>query len=448
MMSLRITGCFLCLVSGILILPTASAQSQLTPRIELNHEFIENKTASVDESGTVTRLSPGIHYLADGGKNSLSIDYSLNAISSSGLSQKDEVNQNLRLHDSFTHIPRRWTTDVSSSISQANISTDGVQNLNPNITTDNTRELRTVGVNTALNGRVSETVWFKTSLGADHVDYEGTNGSEGYHARFSLDNIRSLKPFTWRLDYNSNLSQTYSNEEKIDTAHINLDYRVNNRVTTFVDATSTDTNNDQLNQTETLLGLNWTPGNNTSLRIAAGKRGDEDSYSLDGSHKNRRMTLTANYQETVTTTRQTTLSSLSSSSAYSGTTQAISIIPVLVKQSTVSMLLTGKRSSLIVSVFQTERDQGSIIQTETTTGAKIGFSRELSARSSFNLNLLSQKSKTSQTNELTNIKAGYNKTLSKNSSYIVTASTTRQDSSDVANEYEQVVLGILFTKSF
>ncbi len=449
MMSLRITARHFCLVSACtLILPTASAQSQLIPRIEINQEFIENKTPGVDESGSVTRLSPGIQYIAEGGINSLLIDYSLDAISSSGLSQDDEINHNLRLRDSITHIPGLWTTDVTGNISQANISADGVQNLNPNITTDNTRELRTLGVNTALNGRVSETTRFQTSLGADYADYEDSEDSEGYNARFSLDNSRARKPFSWQFEIDSRLSQTDTEEQKIDTAHINLDYRVNNRVSTFLDVTGTDTNNDQLNETETLLGLNWTPGRNTSLRIAAGKRGDEDSYLLDASHKNRRMTLTANYEETVTTSREATLSSMSSDPTFSGTTQSISIIPVLEKRSTLSMLLTGKRSNLTFTIFQTERDQRNATKIEKTNGAKLGFNRKLSTRSSIDLILLSQKSKTTQDNDLTDIEVSYNKSLSKNSVYKITIRKTRQDSSDSANEYEQAVLGVLFTKSF
>lgn len=449
MKSFKITPQHSCLaLACILTLPTAYAQTQLTPRIEINQEFIDNKTDTVDESGSVTRISPGFQYLAEGGKNSLSIDYSLDAIASNGLSQDDEVNHNFRLSDSITHIPGRWTSAVTGSISQGNTSSDGIQNLNPNIITDNTQELRTLGINSDVNGKMSESIWYQTSLGADYADYENSPDSKGYNARFLLDNIRARKPFSWQIDLESNNSQTDSDQQQIDTTHLNLDYRVNYRVSTFIDATATDTKNNQLNETETLLGINWTPGRNTSLRIAAGKRGDEDSYLLDGSHKNRRMTLTANYQQTVTTSRQTTLSSLSTGSIFTGTTQSISIIPVLEKRSTISMLLTGKLSRFTLSLFQTERDQRDNTQSETTTGAKANFSRELSARSSFDLNLLSQKSETTQENELRDIELNYRKLISQKTSLQISLRNTRQDSSETTNEYEQAVIGVMLTKTF
>jgi hypothetical protein len=37
------------------------AEIRITPRLELNHQFIDIETVTTNESGTLTRISPGIN---------------------------------------------------------------------------------------------------------------------------------------------------------------------------------------------------------------------------------------------------------------------------------------------------------------------------------------------------------------------------------------------------
>ena len=106
---------------ALLIIPTLTlagltsvhSRSLLTPTLSLKESFVNNTTVTLDESGYVTTIAPGISYRAVGAKNSLSIDYSLNAIYYDGLSQQDRVDHSLQLQSAFDHIPNLWDTSIT-----------------------------------------------------------------------------------------------------------------------------------------------------------------------------------------------------------------------------------------------------------------------------------------------------------------------------------------------
>ena len=127
-------------------LTSAYSQGQLTPTLSLEESFVTNKTATVDESGRATTISPGISYQATGAKTNISIDYSLNAIYYHDLSQQDREDHSLQLTSDFDHIPDRWNTSITSSIKQANVSSDGPQSSNPIFQSDNSEQLITFGI--------------------------------------------------------------------------------------------------------------------------------------------------------------------------------------------------------------------------------------------------------------------------------------------------------------
>ena len=449
MMSFRLSSTLLCLLSATHVYSSASfAQSQFIPKLELNEQYIENNTSVSNEDGFLTRVSPGFQFTSNSSRSNIMVDYSLDAITSSGLSQKDEVNHNLTMRDSFTHIPGRWKTEVSGNVRRANVSSDGIQQLNPYFSSDNTTELRTIGANTDYTGRMAETVWFNLGAGMDYSSYKDGDNSNGYNGVFSVDNNKAHQRLSWQMDVKTQVSETGSDSQQIDTAHAILDYRISQKLSTFVDVTDVQTDYSDLNENVALLGINWTPGKNTRIKLAAGKRGNEDSYSLDSSHKTRKATWTAKYEETITTTRDNTLAQQSAGSVYAGTVDSLSIIPVLQKYTSIDLLLEGRRSSLRTTLFQTEREQVNTLPLERINGIRFAFKRQLSSRSSFNIDLLSQHSKATETNDLNEVKMSYQRSLSQKTSLELSLSKVSQDSTNPGSEYDQNVLEVLYSQTF
>jgi len=443
-------------VSGLLIVLFAvpnlvSADSTLTPRVQVKESFMSNKTAVLDESGQITSISPGILYEATGSRSNLSFDYSLDSRYYSGLSQTDETNQALALRAGLTHVPDHWDSYLTSTVRQANVSSDGVQIVNTDFQSKNTREFRTLGLGTAWNDRLTDSLDYVSQLDMDYAGFEKDTSSNSASIRLGLNNNRSPAKLSWGVSLNSRKTSQGNQNIQIDTIRGDLNYRFNRKYSAFLtlDKSATDNKDKLLSKTNSNIGLLWTPNKNSSLKLGAGKRGSDTSYILDASFKTKRIVYTANYDEIVTTTRALLITETQDPQAFVPTSQGLSITPLLIKNGRVAITVVGKKTDLTLAYFNQQRVQsGTINNKGKTEGLSVSAKRRLSGLSSIQLHLSRQDSKISQNNTLDDSSITYIRQWSKSIDLSVALRKTEQKSNIVENAYQQNVLSLQLSAVF
>lgn len=439
---------FYLLLFFVLAQNIAQSESRWTPSLEFEETFLSNKTATLDESGQITSITPGILYQATGSRANISLNYFLNVLDYHDLTQDDEVDQSLIFRSDFAHVPNHWDSYLTSTIRQVNVSPDGIQIVNPDIQSDNTREFRTLGVGTSLQGKWTDNIDYESQIDADYADFEDSEGTDSVGILLGLSNRNTQQNLNWNVTISSQESSAGEEDQQIDTAAADLNYRINMRYSAFLSIDKSETDNDILDETNSIIGIRWAPNRNNSFELGVGKRGDDTTYSLDALITSQRTTYTLNYDETVTTSRNQLIDE-TNQQGFFPTSQTLSITPVLIKNGRIAINMTGRRTDLTLAYFkQTTNQENTINDEEITDGLNISIKRTLSALSSVQLYFSRQESETTQENTIDDSSLSYIRQLSKNLDFSIELRKTEQDSSVTENEYEQDLLSFRINSTF
>ena len=287
----------------------------------------------------------------------------------------------------------------------------------------------------------------------DYADVEGQSDTNSIALYLSIDNSRTQNKLSWNVAINSRKSDAADegdiDDNQIDSLQAGLNYRINRKLSTFLAIDKAETNNNNLNETNTTAGLFWTPNTYSSIRVGAGVRGDDSTWSLDSMITNRRLSLAMNYEERVTNERQLVFDEAEFQPGLVTTNQSLSFTPVLLKKGTISLTATGRRTEFTLSYFdQSKNLNDANSNEEQTQGFSLTSKRTLSRLSSAQFSISSQKSQTTQENTLNNIELSYNRLLSKHINWSAEISKTEQTSDVPENEYEQALIGFSLTATF
>jgi hypothetical protein len=417
---------------------TALSQTRLSPTLVLTESFVSNKTATVDESGHVTTISPGVRYESTGAKTIVMLDYSINAIYTSGIAQQDEVDQTLAFNASIAHIPNRWNTQFTSSISQTNVSSDGIQTVNPNIQSTNSQEFRTLGVSSALNGRAADNIKYNTTVSANYAGFEDSQSTDGAALILGLSS-HSTQKIQWSSSVASKVSSTEgssTSDQQIDTFQAEISYQFNPHYSIFFSYDKNETNSQFLNDPNTTVGFTWTPSSRSKLKLGVGERGDDTTYILDTLINTRRVTYSLNYDESVTTSRELLINDSTNPQNFSPTSQSIEATPVLIKNGRAAITMTGVRTNLTFAYFNRKTSRSNSNE-ETTDGMSIDASRTLSQSSSVSANISRQETEATQKNVVTDASISYNRQQSKEITWSAEIRNTEQRSNVITSESKQ-----------
>lgn len=442
------------ILAGFFLLAFNShARTEITPAIAVSQFLVNNKTATLDESGQVTRISPGIGVKYVQARLNLALDYQLNAIINSGLQSNDHENQSLNFLTQIAHLPKHWNTQINARIKQTNTSLDGIQVINDINDSSNSQELRTVGISTSYQNRLGKDVSYLAGLSLDYADLENQDDTDSIGLNLSINNNRTPNKLSWNVALKSRKSGSdgggNQDDDQIDTIQAGLNYRINHQLSTFVVAEKSETDNENLNETNTLAGLFWAPSANSSVRIGAGVRDGETTWLLDSVIKSRRLKLSMNYEERVTTSRQIIIEESELLPDLVTTSQSLSIASVLLKKGTISLTAAGRRTEFTASYFNESRNrQDTDSEEERIEGLSLRTKRTLSRLSSVQLSISSRDSQTTQKNTINNIELNYNRKLSKHISWTAEIRNTEQTSDVPDNENEQALIGFSLSTIF
>ena len=418
------------------------ASAVFIPRVEVKDVLTRQQTTGSDDSGNIFSLAPGFSYSTATRLVKADIDYELVSFNTSGIEGDSSTNQRLKLDSEILHIPGKWVTKTFGQIQQTNISANGLLSTDHILNPENSTEVRMLGVDTTLSNHWKNDISYSVSLGADVTDNEESKTSSGQGIKVAIDNYLSHKQITFSIVSNSEYAYDDSGSEEITQNEVTLGYRFNQKLSTYLNATTRDSGSKFLDETSTLIGFKWTPSKLSSINLGIGERGDDSSYKLEAFTKRRNTVLSASYSEELTTSRKNVINTIQANANVSDLVQDLSIQPILLKHGKLGLTITGRRSNLNISMFQKSKiSENKLLQDEVTNGVEVEFNRHISARSFFTIGVLSQEISLDQTNKLNELTASWEHNLSNKISTTIDLTHAEQTSSEPSNEYRQTLLG-------
>jgi uncharacterized protein (PEP-CTERM system associated) len=409
---------------------------------------VESKTSERNESGEITRIAPSLNYQYSQARLDLTLDYAYFLTFYAGLEAEDHDEQSLEFLTKVNHVPNQWESYISANVSEQNVDRDGMLIVNDLFASPNTKELRTGGVGTEYRGLLGRGIQYLTSLNADYAEFEDQASTHSVGFSLGMNNSVSQKKLTWHTDLESN--KYYSEDEKqISTLEAGINYRFNQKYSTFITADKADADKEILNDTNTVIGFWWHPNRASSVQIGAGRRGDAKSYTLDSNFIRKKLMLSASYSEHVTTTRAITLEEIANPTGAVTFNQSLSIIPVLVKRSNASATLNGRRTKVSLGYFdQRSFQNGTDAGSEKSDGFRFAVTRILSGSSTMVVNMTTTDLKAAESSTVDDIQFMYHRKLSRNANWNAGLRKTRQSSSLAENEYDQQSISFTLNANF
>lgn len=422
---------------------TLQASSEVTTRLAVKESLAKNTTAVLSESGNITTVSPGFSYEKDLRRSQLAFDYTFHAIRYSGLSNEDSEYHDLSLLYSIDHVPQHWTTQITGNVSQVYSSVDGVQSFSNELSSGNTKELRTYSVSTGINKIIKQALNFQTQMFVDFADYKDFDNTDSIGFKLALDNDASHQKLFWSSALSSRQTNQSVDSEVQNILQFGLNYRFDARMTGYVKVQENDTSNVVLNDMMTQIGFTWRPGRFSSINAGTVIRGGDTSYILNTSLKKKRFTLSVNYNEEITSARSDIFQKNTEEEVAVTTFKSLSITPILKKKADINLNFSGRRSEATLSFSSQTRTTLNIgADEEKLKVFGLIVSRKLSQKSSLAFRYQLKESQAVEQNDVEGLKLSYNRLISKDINLTAELSNSSQRSNHAANEYEQKLFGV------
>jgi len=435
---------------SFVIFPVQSfAILELTPRFSLQESWLSSSTSSVEDEGFVTLLSPGFNFVNKTKWSLLNLDLNYNAELNSGLEREDQEYHEMSLLYDITHIPDHWLTRITGNVRQVSSDLDGIQFLNSGINSGSTQELKTYGISTTVSKVVNQQINMNTQLSANVSDDENSDPSEALAFSLNIDDKVSGNQIYWDLRSNFRKSMSSDINDEITDWQLGVNYRINSQYTTYLTTQLTDTSNNELNDSSTLVGLSWQPNSINSVNVAAGVRGESNTYSLSSNYRKNRMSLSLSYKEEVTSSRTDLLEQLADDSGELTNYPSLEIIPLLQQSASITLSLTGRRTNASFSYLFRKRN----VSIENSVDEQldkliISVTRKLNRKSSLTATFQKQLSKASEDNNVEEWQFAYDRSLSSALNMVIKLNHSELRSDVDENEYKQTSLGLLISASF
>jgi hypothetical protein len=424
----------------------AVAESIVTPTFEIEQVFVDNEFDDFSETGSITQIFPGVIIISNGAKADFSLAYALNVARSNNLERDDKVNHRLNMDSEFRHKPE-WTSYARAVGRLTNGDIDGVQSRNPDVNDNNSEQLYTFDTGTAYSERFSRDIQYSAGLQLDYADQDDSDSSTGQSVAFTMDNNISDNILTWEGLVQSRLSQSGSDDERVDILGATFNYNYDQTLSAFVELGTIHTDSSDLDENKYLAGLRWSPTRQSFIRVGVGKLGDDETYELDASITRARTLFAAKYTEKIEAVRDQLFNEQNDQFGQS-TQTSTSINTVLRKRGDFAITQFGARSTITFSVFYDEISNPDDRNDQTTKGAEVDYDRQLSSRSRISITAVAQETDFDETGDLYDYTVSYIKSTSEDAEFEVFAGYETFDSTDNAEDYDQKSVGVEYKIAF
>jgi hypothetical protein len=407
--------------------------------VMLQQSLLDNQFAGSSERGSATIISPSINLKDNGGKLQYDLSYRLDVITYHGLPETDREDHNLNIGSRIVHDPSSWHSEIRGTLGRYNLDPDGLQSANSLTDSADSRDLRSLSLSTFFEHQVTQSTHLALDAGLNRIDYEQSPSTDGAEIGAKIAKEAAWQALDWAASLRRRENQVSSNKVIIDDINLDLGYGWTRKLRTFGVVSHTEASVSNIDSDSFLLGLEYTPGKRTRLKIAVGERDHNESYALDIEYGQRHVKLTVGYDEKLQTPRQQTLQDLNNADAFHTTFRDLSISPSLQKRTDLGINIQGKRSDFRVTWFDSSREElGGLAGFRTRQqGVSLGVSRQIGSRAKVDLNLLHQETRQNEENRLDDVSLAWSKQLSRSIFTEIRLRQSEQESSNIQNNYLQ-----------
>lgn len=305
-------------LAALTLAPAVRADWTVTPAVTLRETYTDNVAlaSGVPEEGRfVTELTPRISMLHRGRRLQTAIDYSKHLYLYSGERPAGTGSSSQQLQASATAelIDELLTLNGRAAIGQQAISAFGPQVQDNGYATANRAEVRTYSLSPSLQHRFGAVAVAQLRYSHDRV--ESNNGalgnSGGNNVQAAVSSGPMFRQVGWGLNYSrQRVHDTISMGSGSDSLNAQLSYNYSPQLSfnmnggresyDFAPQPGAEDSNSGKNWG---LGLSWVPSTRTQVQFSAGRRQFGDTYFLKAVHRSRSTVWSANYNDSITTTR-------------------------------------------------------------------------------------------------------------------------------------------------
>ena len=289
----------------------ASAERwRMTPRVTASETWSDNISLrnTNTESDFVTRITPGVAIVGEGGRISLNLDYQLGLVHYASGTSSNRIDHRLQLVSTTELVSQRLFLDFDSSAGQNNIASTGLLSSDNVSANANRRNFFTYDISPYVVHHFGPYADGQLRVRHARVLNSGSINTSVNELSGRIDSGRRFAFLPWSLSAdwtrNSNSNGTSSEFRSVDGSvrysfsrryalRFNLGYEDNEQVRV--------SDEDNSGVTWQLTGI-WTPSARTSLEFGYGRRAFGPIFHLDASHRTRRTVFQASYSEDITTT--------------------------------------------------------------------------------------------------------------------------------------------------
>ncbi|MFJ3054876.1 TIGR03016 family PEP-CTERM system-associated outer membrane protein [Herbaspirillum sp. NPDC087042] len=404
-----------------------AAEWTITPSVNLTQTYTDNVNLQPQgKSDFVTQVTPSLTVVSKGPNLTLNANYGLqetyyaNHNAGSSLTNLLNANANARFIDNLLYL------DSAASITEQNISAFGAQPVDNTNGSGNRTTVRTTRISPYLARTFGSDATGELRYARDTVSASngGLSNSNTDTVSMRVDSGPAYHLIGWGMKY-SDANTQYAGQSNVKLQNIvgRLSYLLDEHFR-LVGTVGYDRNDYSLTANSS-SGYSWTSGfewklnQRTSLNAAIGHKYYGSTFSLSAATRSRVANWMLSYNEDVTTTpaqfsqpttvnTATFLDQLLSSSISDATARAAAVQQLiqqgnlpstlttsvnsftntvfLQKQLQGSVLLSGARTTLLISIFDTEREplsnnsQGTLVGNGNDRTEQVGASAVLSRR--------------------------------------------------------------------
>lgn len=303
------TSCSVCIGNAV------AADWRISSSIAAKETYTDNVRLSprgTEQSDWITELSPRVGVAARGARLQLNADYTFTYRMYANNDQANGHNNALRSSALLDVWDRKLFLQGSASVAQQNISTLGaISSSNVNLNSSRT-EVRQASLSPYWVSRLGSFANLRAQLNVSRAESDGAArvlSTDTQGTQLSLSSGPSFSDLGWNVVYSNNQTESTSGQfSKRETENYTatLQYRLWPTLSALL--TAGRDHNTFGNARGTTggsfytVGVNWVPSTRTSVNAQVGERYFGKTAALDASHRTRLTTWQLSYSEQIVTT--------------------------------------------------------------------------------------------------------------------------------------------------
>lgn len=377
----------------------AAAEWKITPSVNLNETYSDNVTLAPrgsEKSDWVTQINPGVSLNGVGSRLKADASYVMQNLGYAQGNGRSMTRHQLNAGANAELADNLFFLEGQAAISQQNTSQLGPQATDNTSATGNRTDVKTSSISPYLRHHSGDFASSEIRYTHSEVNTGASGLSDSRTDRIQLQSNSgtAFRTLGWGVNY-SNEKTANTNIQDIDRESLsgNLRYLITPKLS--LTATGGYEKNSYVSIASKpedsfwAAGFSWTPSTKTSINASAGQRFFGNTYSLDASHRARSTVWSLGYSEDITTTQSqflipvtistaTFLDQLWAAQIPDTTTRQLFVdafiqsngLPAALSESVnfltnrvflqkrlqASVAVTGKKNTLIISLFNALRD--------------------------------------------------------------------------------------------